>query len=324
MNYKYVVGSSTEKFYQISYGDLDQCSDAVYLSKQLQTNSGVLNFLYNRHFGVRLNRIFCMPFKAIWNPLYFKNPFDRSDKICFVIFVGCLYLDQYGLLRYLRKTYPLCKIVCFCQDISETFKGVDPAALKEKVDLVLSFDHRDCEKYGWEYYPLVYSKPRVEDDPAIPESDVYFVGKAKNRLSDILAAYEKLKAAGLKCDFHITGVPEAEQRYADEIHYCTRMPYEENLKRIKKTRCMLEIMQKGGHGYTLRYCEAIALGRKMITNNPEIKGAPFYQEDFISTFERIEDMDAEFVLKGDRQVDYHYIDKLSPLRMIEYIDERLQ
>lgn len=323
MNYKYVVGSSTEKYYQVSYGDLEHCSDAVYLSRLIQTDSGVLNALYNRHFGVRLNRIINMPFKGVWNQLYFKNPFERSEKICFVIFAGRLYLDQYGLLHYLRNTYRNCKIVCFCQDISETFRGVDPANLKNKVDLVLSFDQRDCEKYGWEYYPLVYSMPRVEDDLAIPESDVYFVGKAKNRLNDILAAYEKLKAAGMKCDFHITGVPEAEQKYADEIHYCTRMPYEENLQRIRKTRCMLEIMQQGGHGYTLRYCEAIALGRRMITNNPEIKGAPFYREDLISTFESIEDMDVEFVRRGDQQVEYQYIDKLSPLRLIEYIDKRL-
>ena len=42
---------------------------------------------------------------------------------------------------------------------------------------------------------------------------------------------------------------------------------------------MLEIMQQGGHGYTLRYCEAIAMGKKLATNNPEIEKAPFYNKE---------------------------------------------
>ena len=60
--------------------------------------------------------------------------------------------------------------------------------------------------YGWIYYPLVYSEVHVEDDNDIPESDVYFVGKAKDRLSEIISFFEKCDAAGLKCDFHLVDV----------------------------------------------------------------------------------------------------------------------
>lgn len=62
--------------------------------------------------------------------------------------------------------------------------------------------------YGWVYYPLVYSEVHIEDNNDIPESDVYFVGKAKDRLSEIISFFEKCDAAGLKCDFHIVGVPK--------------------------------------------------------------------------------------------------------------------
>ena len=101
------------------------------------------------------------------------------------------------------------------------------------------------------------------------------------------------------------------------------MPYEENLQRIRKTRCMLEIMQQGGHGYTLRYCEAIALGKKLATNNPEIEKAPFYNEKFISVFKNVEEFDPQFILNGDREVDYNYLPELSPLKLLEFIDARV-
>ena len=99
------------------------------------------------------------------------------------------------------------------------------------------------------------------------------------------------------------------------------MPYEENLKRINKTRCMLEIMQKGGHGYTLRYCEAIAQGKCLITNNPEIANAPFYSPERISVFGDVDAIDLQFVVNSPWKVDYNYIDKLSPVHLLEFLEK---
>lgn len=195
--------------------------------------------------------------------------------------------------------------------------------LLQKVDIALSFDHADAEKYGMDYYPLVYSPCDMGEDDSIPESDVYFVGKAKDRLPAILAAYEKLRDAGLRCDFYLTGVAPEDQKYADEITYGTQMSYKENLRHVKKTRCLLEIMQGGGHGYTLRACEAIMYDKKMLTNNPEIEHAPFYKPELISVFRDARDIDTEFVKREPYAVDYGWKEQLSPLRLLEYIDRRV-
>ena len=109
-------------------------------------------------------------------------------------------------------------------------------------------------------------------------------------------------------------MPKENQVLKNKISYCGQMPYEENLKRIRKTRCMLEIMQQGGHGYTLRYCEAIAMGKKLATNNPEIEKAPFYKKEFISVFKSVEEFDPQFILNGDREVDYNYLPELPYLQ----------
>lgn len=319
MNFKYVIGGSDADFYKISYKDIEKLDNAVYLPKLLSNESKLTKWIYEHHFG-RLNKYFDLPFKSIWNKHYLKNDFDKNDRICFVLFSSYLNYVKYGLLKYLRKKYPNCKIGCFYQDLASVKRAIAPDKAKEYFDLVLSFDHKDCEKYGFVYYPLVYSYTEIEYDPKIPESDVFFVGKAKNRLSEILEAYEKFRDAGLVCDFHITGVEEADRKYADEINYCQRMSYEENLKRIKKTRCMLEIMQQGGHGYTLRYCEAIAHDRKLITNNSEIRNAPFFKPECISTFSTADEIDVDFVRRADKSVDYGFKEQLSPIKLLEFID----
>lgn len=323
MKYKYVVGGAQNDFYLASYADIMDRDDIVYRRSEMDGNNRILSILREKHFSKRINSIVDLPGKSIWNSLYFKNSYDCNEKVCFILFARYISNIQYGMISNLRKRYPKCKIVCFFQDLVSTIGYKTPNDLKEYFDLILSFDHEDCEKYGFQYYPLVYSKVNIQDDDMIKESDLFFVGKAKNRFKEIIDIFEKCTNAGIRCDFHIVGVPPEQQIYSDRIDYCMQMPYEENLRRIKKCKCMLEIMQQGGHGYTLRYGEAIAFGRRLITNNSEISSAPFFRPEYISTFSSAEDFDTAFILDGEKEVDYHYIEQLSPIRLIEFVDAHI-
>ena len=321
--FNYVVFGYANDFYRIPYSEVDRLQNAVYLYKPIDSNNKLLTFLYKAHFSAALNRHKDMPFKSIWNKMMFRRRFATERPICFVFFIRRCYLLKYGLMEYLKGKYPDAKFVCHYQDLVAHCTDVSVDYIKEKFDLVLSFDQQDAKQYSLEYYPLVYSDYEVHADKDIPESDVFFVGKAKDRLDDIISAYERLSEAGLRCDFHITGVKEEDRRLTDRIDYCDKMPYLENLKRIKASRCLLEVMQKGGHGYTLRACEAIMYDRKMLTNNPEIKQAPFFNPNNISVFDSAEDIDPSFVLSGTKDVDYNYKQQLSPARMLEYCGMRL-
>ncbi len=320
--YNYVIFGYANDFYTIPYNDINGLDNALYLCKPIHSNSRLLTFLYKTHFSGILNRKFDMPFKSIWNPMMFRHKFKEERPICFIFFIRRCYLIKYGLLDYLKKHYPDAKFVCHYQDMVAHCPDVPVDEIKRRFDLVLSFDQQDAKEYGLEYYPLVYSSYPLPESSDIKPSDVYFVGKAKDRLEDILAAFERLDGAGLKCDFHITGVPEDKRRMTDKINYIDKMPYIENLQRIKASKCLLEVMQKGGHGYTLRACEAIMYDRKMLTNNPEVVGAPFYSPHGISVFTNAMDIDLDFV-KTATAFDYNYKAQLSPVHMLEYCGMRL-
>ena len=323
MKYNYVYLGSNSDFTRISFGDLEKVDWAKYFCKRIDTNSKVLTKLYQLHTSPKTNRFFRLPGQGIWNKMLFRQTFPEDKPICFVFYPRSRWL-QNGAIEYLRKKYPDCKIALIFQDLVRYSYPQGLEEMLKKVDIALSFDHADAEMHGMDYYPLVYSPYDVPEDDLIEESDVYFVGKAKDRLPQILAAYEKLRDAGLKCEFYITGVAPEEQKYADEIHYCGQMSYVENLKRVKKTKCLLEIMQGGGHGYTLRACEAIMYDKKMITDNPEISSAPFFAPELISVFSGAEDINPSFVTAEPTEADYGWKENLSPLKLLEYIDERIQ
>lgn len=321
MKYNYVILGSEADFYMASYADLFNCSYAKYLWRRIDTDSPIITSLYRVHMSPITNKFIELPMKSIWNRWIFREKFNNDNPICFIFFAGRNKEINNGAIYYLRSKYKNCKMVLFYQDLVKKSALPQIEKIRNQFDLILSFDQLDVKKYNLLYYPLVYSKTDIKKSD-IPKSDIYFVGKAKDRLEDIREVYSRLKDSGLKCDFHITGVSPEDVR-EDGIVYNMPVSYEENLQRIKASKCMLEIMQKGGHGYTLRYCEAIMYDKKIITNNPEIKEAPFYSEQRIQVFENPHEITSDFVLEGEGKVDYGYKDKLSPKRLLDFLDNKL-
>lgn len=319
--YNYVIFGSDEDFYKISYADIFKLDNARYLYKPLDIDNSTLTFLYRLHKSSILNKYISLPFKNIWNPFQFINSFNNSNQICFIFFAGRRELLSRSFISYLRKEYTNSKFVFFLQDLVSKQRDINIDEIKSNFDLVLSFDHGDVLKYGLVYYPLVYSKPKDKLLQGVIESDVYFVGKAKNRLKEIIATYEFLSDNGFVCDFHITGVEQKQQIYKDKINYCMQMPYIDNLRHILKTKCLLEIMQKEGTGYTLRVCEAIMYDKKLLSNNKELGKAPFFKKNNISIFNDPTKIDLSFLSKDVEFVDYEFKNKLSPLNMLDYIDK---
>ncbi len=312
--YYYVIFGSGWDLYKQSYSDLNMIDDAIYISDEIIRKNPIRRI----HLG-KVNNYVNMPFKGFWNKYFFRNPFPNDRNLCFIFFRNWLELDkQVGFISYLKQLYPDAKLVFFLQDL---FKNYNYPI--EIFDLVLSFDQGDCEKYGFIYHPLVFSEYSGEQD--LPNSDVYFLGQAKDRLEEILSVYEYLKRKGLKCDFHITNVLPEKQRYTDEIDYNSKFTYEKNLQHVLHSKCVLEIMQHGGLGMTQRAVEIVGLDKMLLTNNARIKEAPFYNSEFICQFSSLSDINDSFIekIKMGVRAKYDYKKNISPLNLLDFIEERL-
>lgn len=142
-----------------------------------------------------------------------------------------------------------------------------------------TFDPRDAGEHGFHLMPQVYRQVEL---PAAPTraTDVFFVGREKNRLAVLLEWKGVLQQLGLRADCHIVrdrGVrhTSTELEALDD----QPLPYEETLRRIAGTRAILEILQRGQSGLSVRCLEAFFLGKKLITDNHGIVDSPLYHPD---------------------------------------------
>ena len=244
-----------------------------------------LNFFYLDRVGTAIKKRISVPLrvKAFQQYIQHLNSISKEDEV-FFIFVRHepWFFGEDGFLHFLRKQFPKSKLVYLLINVNR-YLGINFDEFCPCFDRVLTIDEGDAEKYGLELHPFFYS-PIEQDDESIAESDCFYVGNAKGRLEEILEAYELLSSNGLRCDFHIVGVPEDQQRYKECISFNKPLDYDEVVFRTKKTKMLLEIMQEGQTSGTLREHEAVVYGKKLLTNNQYIVNRNFYNPENIFLF----------------------------------------
>ncbi len=142
-----------------------------------------------------------------------------------------------------------------------------------------TFDPRDAGEHDFRLLPQVYRQVEL---PATPgrASDVFFVGREKNRLATLLEWKDALQQLGLRTDCHIVRDRGVRHTSAQLDALAEQpLPYDETLRRIAGTRAILEILQRGQSGLSVRCLEAFFLGKKLITDNHGIVDSPLYHPD---------------------------------------------
>ena len=212
-----------------------------------------------------------------------KNEINKYDK--FIIFES-LYNEK--VAKKIKRTKKENKvIVYFWNYIDDNNKYI----LNDKnIDEFWTFDKNDAKKYNMKYNPQFYTKNvKIQDEQN--KYDVLFLGRPKTRKKDIVDLEKKLKEEGIQTNFKII---ENEKDYVS---------YDEYLKMIAESKCILDYNQEGQVGLSLRPMEALFLERKLITNNTDIKNYDFYNHDniFINEIK-------EFINKPYKKIDQDIID----------------
>lgn len=307
-------------YYNICVEELRQHDGICVVSAPLCHCPIWVRYLFSVHSSPALAKKINLPFKSLWFPYYFHNDFKEKKPLCFILLnhhIPLPYLD------YLKLKYPDCKIVLMHRDLLKVCQRIAPKLLENKnIDLEMTFDKGESQKYGFPHFNEFESKVDIKV-LGTPESDVYFAGRGKDRLPILLDIYHKMSSLGLQCKYFLTGVPKDQQVELPGIEYANRfMTYREMLYHTVNTRYVLEINQGGADGYTSRFLEAVMYNKKLITNNSFIKNSYFYNPRYIHIINSSEDLNKEFFI-DQSQVDYHYNDDFSPMRMIERVDEEL-
>ena len=144
------------------------------------------------------------------------------------------------------------------------------SSIKKYLFLVITYDELDAERYGFSWHTQFFNiKPYQEislrDNPV--SYDFFFIGYVKNRVEEIKAIHSLLSS--YSCNF-ITVEKSSEY-----------IPYTKYMEMAVLSRCIVEIVHEGDSSCTLRPLEALAIRRKLLTNNPAVRNYSFYRPNNI-------------------------------------------
>lgn len=265
-----------------------------YFCKDLyQSLTGIKKAIFQIHNSKTINSRIHIPGKKMWAPYTICDDIigvDHDEEICFLYQGGDHYFEI-GAFEYLRSRYRNCILIYRYNDLVSLNEKLYPGFLnrcKQSFDAIMTYNAEDAEKYG-----LILERPKVLDYSSITNehfckpSDLFFVGRNKGRLKQLIQLFEDCKSNGLVCDFTIVDVEKKDQAYHDEITYNRFIPYKEMLSRIKRSKCVLNLIQDGAKGITMRDYESIGMRKMLLTNNSFIKSTDLYDEKHVMFLDSI-------------------------------------
>jgi hypothetical protein len=234
--------------------------------------------VYRFHTSKKVNNILRLPFRKLWAKEVITRDVAKNlnadEKICFIYQGGQSYLDIEAF-SYLRKRYPKSILIYKYNDLVSLNERLYPGFLERCIkifDLVITYNCEDAEKYGLILSPpVLLDYTQITPNPNQKKSDIFYVGRAKDRLDELVRLFELCRSNGLTCDFNIIDVEPSRQLYPDEISYNKAIPYMEMLQHVRNTKCVLNVVQNGARGITLRDYESIGMGKILMTNNHYIQ-----------------------------------------------------
>lgn len=184
-----------------------------------------------------------------------------------------------ALIAWIRSRHPNNRIIIyFINTIRDTKKMEQFAALGCEL---WSFDPDDCKKYHMQFNDW-YCCYAPDKNPTI-RYDVAFIGREKTRrpFLDRFAAY--MKQNDISYYYHITH--ERNYPIINPLKYKHHISYSKMISLEKQAKAILEIVEPGQGGSTLRIMDAVFNHVKLITNFAPIKQSELYHPNNIFVLE---------------------------------------
>ncbi|MCH8518041.1 MAG: hypothetical protein LAT68_17225 [Cyclobacteriaceae bacterium] len=197
--------------------------------------------------------------QTIWYGTWKKN-LKQFDTV--IIFAPCTELE---LISYIKKKNANVRIIYWYWNPVFGI-GIPDNNTINNVEL-WSFDSNDCIKYGMSFNTTFYFKEIKIPENRI-EYDSIFVGKDKGREAELKSIVEILNSQELKTFLYL--IPDRPNSKKKKI------PYNQYLEILSKTKTIIDITALGQSGLTLRPMESIFFEKKIITTDITISAQDFY------------------------------------------------
>jgi len=171
-------------------------------------------------------------------------------------------------------------------------------------DEVYSFDIEDAKKYSFQHltnYNYLQKTNHFEN-----KYDLVYVGSKDERIKFLEKIAEKMDEIGKKYRFIIIGNQKfkSNSKPKNGFEFRTKkIPHHELPKYYQEAQAVVDLVREGQSGLSFRPFEAMALEKKLITNNKNIKNYDFYNPNNILILNE----DFQFIEKSFFETNYEPI-----------------
>ncbi len=312
------------------FADIEKFENAKCITFKKKECKNILTKAIRKiHLSEKINKIAHFPFRTMWYGDLRKLKIEPDQNYVIILQAVIFWEVPFSLIKRLAK-YKNVKLALILMD---TVKVNSPAGeIIEKYrnnkiwDYIFTFDLEDSKKYGYyylneHYYPWYVIEEAEKADKI--ETDAYFLGALKHgRTTEIVDLYKKFRENNVNVRFDVVENQGRTLDYSDQGFNMLqkKKSYQDVLKEVQKTNCIIEFVQKGQKSQTLRYFESVCFNKKLLTNNPNVKNLKFYNEKYMKIFNTFDDIDFEWVKKRE-DIDYKYNGEFSSLHFIEELDK---
>ena len=255
--------------------------------KGIEANHIKIGAVSYENFGERLTNLFSKVFlgKNLKYQKRQKFVIEQLDKLGHQDHILVLNADTFdhSTLEYMKKYTN--RFITFLYD------NLDRCPVQDKLhffDKIYSFDDKDIEKHGFERLTNYNYLPFLSQEKQNPSEDaLYITSYDKKRIKQLDILSQKFEELRLKFDLYVIGKKSWKNQLMkpfskNKIVFTRKRINHENLPEFyKRTKVILDLMRENQYGLSFRVFEAMALEKKIITDNEKIKNYDFYNPNNI-------------------------------------------
>ena len=255
--------------------------------KGIEANHIKIGAVSYENFGERLTNLFSKVFlgKNLKYQKRQKFVIEQLDKLGHQDQILVLNADTFdhSTLEYMKKRTN--RFITFLYD------NLDRCPVQDKLhffDKIYSFDDKDIEKHGFERLTNYNYLPFLSQENQNPSEDaLYITSYDKKRIKQLDILSQKFEELRLKFDLYVIGKKSWKNQLMkplskNKIVFTRKRISHENLPEFyKRTKVILDLMRENQYGLSFRVFEAMALEKKIITDNEKIKNYDFYNPNNI-------------------------------------------
>lgn len=281
-----ILCTNNKNYFEVLISDLGYTVLSVYIGHGfILRNIRKLWFKYN------------LPFSQIW----FRKDILKESTDTIILFDSLVTKDY---LTWLTQKFNGKRIVFWYWN--PVRKSLSIKFFNSSILEKWSYSPMDCKDFALEYNSQFYfNHLKIPDEEIV--YDVFFLGRDKGRLSELLKLKQKFESLNLNVLFHIS--PNQRRFLKKNNAYQKIISYDMALIEMAKSRAILDILSNPLDGLSLRALESLFHERKLITNSQTIIDYDFYdtQNVFILGKDKLSDLPS-FIKSPYKKIDEVIVD----------------